>query len=230
DGVGDGTAGDRAEQRRGHHGNLGGTSGGAAGDGQREVDEKLSGAGFLQEGAEEDEQDDVGCQDAGHHAEYAVGGDEERDGETVEREAAVCEELRQVGAEQAEGQRTDADQRDRPAEYAAAHLERQQYANHANQLVELILGAGTIVERLELADPVHDRYHDGRHHDQVAGGRHLVETPLQPLIQRQQHGNEGQGDDQRGPQQAEILLPGLGEAVVLPGFTEVGQLVPQRER
>ena len=67
--VGDRAAGDGAEQPAGDAGDLGRPADLVAGQRQREVHEQLAGAGALDQRAEDDEQDHVGCRDAGRDAE-----------------------------------------------------------------------------------------------------------------------------------------------------------------
>src|SRR3546814_892980 len=60
--VGHGGAGDRAEQRRGQDGDLGGTTAPASGDGSAEVHEECASAGALQKGAKNHERKDKGSE------------------------------------------------------------------------------------------------------------------------------------------------------------------------
>jgi hypothetical protein len=72
DRVGDGAAGDGAEQAAGDDRHLGRSADLVAHGRQGKVDEKPLGPAFFQKGPEQDEQDHVGGQHVGHDAEHAV--------------------------------------------------------------------------------------------------------------------------------------------------------------
>ena len=92
---------------------------------QREVGEELDHPGVLQEGAEQDEEEDVGRGDIDRDAVDALGAEGHLVDDLVEGVAAVIERRRQVLAEQAVEQEQAADDRQRQAHDAPRRLEDQ---------------------------------------------------------------------------------------------------------
>ena len=95
DHVGDARARDRAHQRRRDHAHLARARPRAAEQPHRHVVEELDHAGALQEGAEQDEQEDVGRRDTGRRAVDALGAERHMLDDLLERIAAVVERSRQ---------------------------------------------------------------------------------------------------------------------------------------
>ncbi len=229
DGVGDRAARHRAEERRGDDGDLGRAAGRLARQRHRDVDEELAGARLLQEGAEEDEEDDVGGEHARHHPEDAVGGDEQRGAQALDAEAAMGDDLREVGAEVGVGEQAHADHGHRPAEHPPAHLQRQQNADDADQSVELVLGAGAEVQVLELVDPVVDGAGGGEREQHVRRRR-----VARPSRHRTAVGNE---DRHRRRERYHQEWPepggapgGGGHSAVGPGLADLSHARVERRR
>ena len=175
-----------------------------AGERHRQVDEEFAGPRLVEEGAEEDEEDDVGGQDVGHHPEDPVGGEIEGGRQALDAEPAVGDDARQIGAEVGVGEHPDADRGHRHAEHPAADLERQQDADDRHQGVELGLGAGAVVQSLELVDPVVDHQPRDHRQEDVQGARvlrrarrQLAVDPEQPRRDGDRHQGQGQEPHRR---------------------------------
>ena len=104
DDVGDARAVDRAHQAGRDHRHLRRPALGVADRAQRDVVEQLDHAGALEEGAEQDEQEDVAGGDVGRDAVDALGAEEHLVDDLGEVVAAMVERRRQILAEQAIGE------------------------------------------------------------------------------------------------------------------------------
>ena len=111
---------------------------GAHGD----VGEQADHPGALQEGAEQDEQEDVGGGDVGRRAVDAVGAEVERVDELAELVAAVIERRGQVFAEEPVGEERGADDRQRPSHHHPSGEEHQPHGEHADNDVPAVRIAG----------------------------------------------------------------------------------------
>ena len=87
-----------------------------ADEAERDVVEQAHHPGVLEEAAEQDEQEDVGCRHQHRDAEDALGAEEELVDDLVEAVAAVGEGTRKVLAEQAVGEEGGTDDRQRDAD------------------------------------------------------------------------------------------------------------------
>ena len=99
--VGHARAVDRAHERRGDHRHLRWPAARVADGAHGEIGEQVDHPCLLQEGAEQDEEVDVGGGDVGRRAEDALGAERERAQDLVRAVAAVREHAGQVLAEQA---------------------------------------------------------------------------------------------------------------------------------
>ena len=97
--VGDGRAVNHAHKRRGNDGNLSRTAGSLAYERERKVIDKLGEAAVLEEGAEDDEEEDIGRGNADTSAQYALSAPELRGQHTLQRKAVVPEIAGQIFAE-----------------------------------------------------------------------------------------------------------------------------------
>ena len=98
DGVGDGAAGDGAEQAAGDDRHLGRSADLVAHRGQRKIDEEVLGPALFQKGAEQDEQDHIGGQHVGHDAEHPVALVEDAGAQVGEGVAGMGEQVRGIVA------------------------------------------------------------------------------------------------------------------------------------
>jgi hypothetical protein len=112
---------------RGDHRDLGRAALGVADEAQRQGVEQVDHAGVFEEGAEQDEQEDVGRRDQGRDAEDAFGAQRQLVDDLVEAVAAMREVARQVLAEQAVEQESAADDGQGQAEDAPRRLEGQDH-------------------------------------------------------------------------------------------------------
>ena len=100
DGVGDRGAGDHAGQAGGDDAGLGRPAAEGAEHGEGELDEIISGAGLLQQAAEQHEQEHHAGGDAERDAEDALRGEPHLRGGARQRDGLVAEHARQPGADE----------------------------------------------------------------------------------------------------------------------------------
>ena len=185
----------RAEQAAGHHRHLGRPAGRRAGERQGEVHEQLACLGSLDEGAEQDEQDDVAGADRQRDAEDALG----RHVGLVEQHLRVRPgEQERVGHE---GERGD---RQGVAEHAPRRLEDEHDeggAEHPVERPEVVDGREPGDEIFVLDEDVGNR-RDGRGQEQPVDRARRFAALAAPsgVDQEQQHHREQQmrrAEDQR---------------------------------
>ena len=102
-----------------------------------EIGEQADHAGLLEEGAEQDEQIDVGCRHVGRRAVKTFGTERQLVDDLVKAVAAVGQVARQVFAEQAIGKKQRADDRQGDAHHPSRRLEDQDDQHHADDHVGL---------------------------------------------------------------------------------------------
>ena len=118
--IGDAGAGDRAHQAGRDDRHLGGAAARMADEAERDVGEELDHAGALHEGAEQDEEEDVGRGDVDRRAVDALRAEGHLVDDLVEIVAAGIERRRQVLAEEAVEQEQAGDDRQRRPHRAPA--------------------------------------------------------------------------------------------------------------
>ena len=109
-----------------------------------EVGEKLDHPGLLEEGAEQDEEENIGRRDIGRRAVEAFGAERQLVDDLIEAIAAMGEVARQVFAEQAVGEEDRADGRQCDTHHPAPGLEHQHDQDDADDHV----GAGQVTRAL----------------------------------------------------------------------------------
>ena len=171
--VGDRRAGDDASGRRRHHRRLGRPPAHVAQQRERALDEVVAGAGFVEQRAEQHEQEDEAAGHAQRDAEYALGGEPEVRGRPLQRGAAVRQHVGHVGP----GKGVDQEQRGHDdhgqAQHAASGLQQQDDADDEDVHVHLRRAAGPggqlAVEQEQVAGAEGT---DQRHHP--IGDRHPI--------------------------------------------------------
>ncbi len=126
-----------------------------------EVVEQADHAGLFEEGAEQDEEEDVGGRHVGGRAVDALGAEAQGADDLVQPVAAVGQRPRQVLAEQGVGQEHRADQWQAPAHHAARRFEHQRDGDDADHPVrrdQLTRARGEV----GLEDPVVEGEHEAR--------------------------------------------------------------------
>ena len=136
--------------------------------GQREVDEKSLGTAFLQECAENHEQDDIGCEHVGHDAEHAVAFIEDAGAQVRKSVAGMRDQLRSVLTEHAVSDHDAPHDNEHHPDHAARDLDTHQHARNRDPLVDFGLGAGAIIDCLEIENPVAERGDGKRDQQKVA--------------------------------------------------------------
>ena len=164
DGVGDGAAGDRPEQAARDDGHLGRSANFLPDRRKRKVDEKTLGSARFEEGAKNDEQDDVGGQHVGHDAEHPVAFVENAGAEFGKGVSGVRYELGCVVTVDTVDQHDTAQDNEDVPHDPPRQFDSQQYARHGDPLIQVGLGADPIVDGLEVPHPVADA--NGGHGDE----------------------------------------------------------------
>ena len=158
------------------------------GDGVGQLDEELAHARFLQEGAEEDEQEDEGGGSAYRGAEDALRGIEQVLDDEPGAEPAVAQEAGHRPAEVADQDEDAGDDHDGQAHHAPAALQQQQDGDAADpQLIQLqaVLGHDLAEKhhRVQIEADRHQAQND------IPPGQRILPGPLAHRVQQkaQQH-------------------------------------------
>ncbi len=162
--IGDAGAVDRAHHAGGDDGHLGRSAAGVADRAHRDIGEQSNHAGALKEGAEQDEQEDVGRGDVDRNAVDAFGAEEHLIDDLAEIVAAGIERARQILAEQAIGQKDRADDRQQRSHHAAAGLEHQHDDDDADHDVGPVRIAGA-QDQVVVENPVIEAEHEAANAD-----------------------------------------------------------------
>lgn len=165
DHVGHAGAGDGAHQRRGEYRDLGRPADPVTEQAHGEIGEQADHAGLLEEGAEQDEQIDVGGRYVGRRAVETFGTERQLVDDLVEAVAAVGQVARQVFAEQAIGKKQRADDRQGDAHHPSRRLEDQDDQHHADDHVGLGQLSGAL-DQVALENPLVDRRAQAGHAQQ----------------------------------------------------------------
>ncbi len=171
--VGDGAAVDRAEQAAGEDGHFGRAAGRAAGDGHGQGVEEFGHARLRQEGAEEDEQEDVRGRDAEGDAVNTFCREEHVLDDPVEAIAAMAELAGDHIAEQGIGDEDEGHDRQLLAGRPAGGLKHQQTKEGADPDVHAGVYAAGVGQIIVDGDEINAyEYREGGQHD--IHGRYLV--------------------------------------------------------
>jgi hypothetical protein len=174
------------------------------GQGHGQVQEEAAGAGGLEEGAEEDEQDDVGHQHRGHDAEHAFLLEINMVERPVQGKAGVGEGVQdghvvQKIAPQGIGQKHQAHDGHGPAQHPPGHLQGDQDAHHADRGVQGGLRTHAVVDGLVLNDEVAHHKGGGQGQKQIQGDNAAL-APVAPVFHRSKeehgHGRRDYGVDE----------------------------------
>ncbi len=131
----------------------------------------LPGSRFVQKGAKEDKQDDVGRQDVGHDPENPVGCQVKCGTKTFDAEASMGNDLRENWPEVSVEEHADADKGHRPTQNTTTDFEREDDADDTDHGVQVGFCTGPVVEDFKFVDPVVNDCNRGQRVKDVREGR-----------------------------------------------------------
>jgi hypothetical protein len=169
--VGNGAAGNRAEQAAGDNGHLGRPTDFVAHGRQGPVDKEFLGAAMLEKGPEQDEEQHVGGQDVGHDAENAVGPIENTGAQSGQGVAGMGQQVGHDVAVHAVSDHDDAHDDKDIAHDPAGQFHADQHAHDGHPLIHQVFSPGAVVDGLEIVHPVADG-HNRCHNEKVVHRAH----------------------------------------------------------
>ena len=206
--VGDRGTGDRSLQSGGKDRHLRRSAGRPACQRVRQINEELADAGLLQEGAEQDEQENVGGADAQRVSDDALGGDEQVGDDPLPGESAVLQEAGQILADASVEEEAGRDDDDGRSHHTPAGQQHEGNAHRRHNGIHDGVGACPELQRLEVDDEIACDGDERRRKGNVIPRQFM---PVRVLRRRVQ--NEGQADGEaqmRIPQDLQRNLVGDG--------------------
>jgi hypothetical protein len=208
---GDAGAGRAAEQERGEHDGAAGAIGLAAHGGEREIDEEIAGAGAIEKGAVDREQDDQRRRHVDRHAEDALQRDEEVTDQARDVISAMGPGRRQVRPDHGVDDEKDGDGRHDPAGRATRRLQQDDDEDDAEHDVELERHRCAVGEVFAAIDRISD---DGDGGDRR---HHVPPADAVAILQRHRKQQEREHQHEGDVRVAQVLRVNDGRAGKRPG-------------